>query len=186
MKLGRATVLAAASIVWAGSTASYGTLIGQSITTTSQVNAGPIQQRSDTVVDPGAEINFGDANAFSWMVPGDSIDFSPYGNVNAPWALNIALGATHNFAPSDTLTLTFELPSPLTYGVAAITQAITVNQIAGSLNGNLLTLTINDMTEVSQGDFGGNVRVIFSTVPEPTTALLLLPAALMLRRKTRG
>lgn len=187
MRLRSVSVWAAtAALVLMASSVSYATLIGQSIITTSQVNDGPIQQRSDVVVDPEAEIAVGHANAFSWMVDGDSINIGSYSNVNVPWVLDIALGANHTFAPSDKLTLTFTLPSPMTYDAAAITQAFTVNQITGNLNGSVLTLRIDDMTEVSQGDFGGHVRLIFRTVPEPTTALLMLPAAALLRRRRRG
>jgi len=163
-------------------------IIGLSVTATSQVNAGSIENRSDAAIDPGAEIQHGDSNDFNWMIPGDSIDYQPYPNVAAPNSVYISLAKDHTFSAGDVLHLSFELPAPYTFGVAAITQAITVNQIVASIAGNKLSMDISDMTEVSQGDFGGAVRVIFSIVPEPASAMLLaagMVLAAVRRRRSR-
>lgn len=158
--------VASAYLLCCGGSA-YASLLGASVTTQSQVNMDPVESRGDTVVDPGVEIQFGDANDFSWMVAGDAIDFGPRANPAAPWQVGIDFGATHDFEVDDVLTLKFSLPSSLEFGVAAITEAITVNLITGTLDGNMLTLEIEDMWQVSQGDFGGRIEVAFSVVSVP-------------------
>ncbi len=143
-------------------------ILGVGITTTSQVNAGPTEVRTDTVIDPGVEIQFGDAADFAWMVAGDSINVEPHPNPSAPWRYEILFGATHTFVEGDLLNLSFTLPYPLVYGAAAITVAETVTLINGVNNGNTLAFRFKNMIEVSQGDFGGRVQIVFEVIECPS------------------
>ena len=148
--------------------ANAASVIGEVMTTSSQVNSGPLQSRSDTAVDPGVEIQFlGNAGDFSWMAPGDSIDFRPYTNPAAPNAIEIRFGATHSFAASDVLTLTFALPSSFDYGVAAITIADNMGRVEASVSDNAMVVNFFDLWTVSEGDFGGRLVIIFNAEPPP-------------------
>lgn len=166
------TGLAMAAVL-AISTSAHAGLIGQSFTLTSTSIIGS-QTTSSTIIDPGAEISFGDANAPSWMVAGDAIDFGPSTNPIAPTQLHLSLGSTHNFIAGQDLVLTFDFgPNVDITGIGAITEAATVNLIGVVLDPQEIVLTIHDMYQVSFGDFGGGVTVKFQTVPAPGTLALL-------------
>lgn len=151
------------------------TLVGTDITTGSQVNAGPIESRTDAFADPGVEIQFGDGDDFSWMIAGDSIDFFPRSNPLAPWGLEIVFEEGHSFGAGDTLTMTFEFAHELEHVVRLDT--LTVQDVDGSFTGNVLTIEIGDLLPISffEGDpgFPGGVEFAFRFVPEPSVALLL-------------
>lgn len=164
--MGITSLLAIGAISGLGASA-QAQLLGTNITTTAQVNSASIESRTDAYIDPGAEILFGDGEAFSWMVAGDSINFEPHTNPNAPYAIQIDWGSMHSFEVEDQLTLGFELEAGWVYTVAAITVASTTTVIDGDFTGNVLTLDIEDMWQVSQGDFGGEIRVVFNAVLAP-------------------
>lgn len=165
---GCGVVVTSFGLLCAGS--AHASLYGHDLTTTSQVNMDPIESRTDTIVDPGVEIQYGDGSAFSWMIAGDSINVGPHGGVGV-YEVDILLASTHTFMQDDDLTLTFTLPAPFSFDDAVITKAITVNSIEGSLNGDTLSLTIHDMYQVSQLEpdplYDGEVEVAFTIVPAP-------------------
>lgn len=146
-------------------------VIGKSFTVTSESTFGNQTTASITAIDPGAEIEFGDANALNWMVTGDSIDFLPSGNPNASNQLQINFGSSHSFTASDELVLTFNFGNGIVLtGVGAITAAITVTDFQVALLPHSIVVTIGNMVEVSQDDFGGSFTLKFQTqdtVPAP-------------------
>jgi len=184
----RKSILATLVLCTLAASASAATILGANIDTASQVGAGPVSSRTDTVIDPGVEINFGDAHSFNWMRAGDSINFAPYPNPDAPWSIDMLFGASHDFAPNTPLVLTFTLPPTLNYGAAAIIRVDTIQQINAAKNANVMAVTINDMWQVSQGDFGGRLQIIFNAVevPEPASGLLAACGGLLLRRPRNG
>ncbi len=189
MKSCRATWLGRMAAVACGlllaAPARAGSVIGPNMTTSSQVNGGAIESRTDSMVDPGVEILFGDGNDFSWMVAGDAIDFSLSSNPVAPYRLDVFFGATHTFLPSDVVTLAFSLPDGFAYGPAAIVLADNVGRVNGTKVGNVLSFDFHDLWTVSLDDFGGQLGVVFA-VPEPGTLSLVVLGGLGLLRKVRA
>lgn len=172
-------------------------LIGQDITASWQaydgINSSPVFTRTDTVIDPGAEIAYGDAQSaqWNWMKPGDQIDVAPYPNPSAPWQYNLVFGPGHVFTFGTFLWLKFELPPELQYGnKTAIVALDNIQQVQITKpTAHTMEILIGDMWRVSQGDYGGGMTVHFNivAVPEPATGLsaLGLCGVFALRRRGR-
>lgn len=185
-------ICAFAGVVLVTGAARASMLLGRDVVTSSRAydatHSGPLFTRTDTVVDPGVEISYGDPQAitWNWMKPGDSVDIAPYANPSAPWQYHLEFGPTHVFPFGSYLWLKFELPADLQYGAAAIVEVTNFQGVVANKSAQAMEVLISDMWRVSQGDYGGSLTISFNVLPEPTSSLGFLSAAALLLRRRRG
>ena len=169
---------AAAVLLAAAQPAAAAPFLGEEIETLSQFG-GPPETRTETVASPGIEIQFSDANAFSWMLAGDYIEFTHN-------AIVINLDGAHSLTDVNDLHFEFRLTTGNFWdiGAMAIVKAINVNLISGSVAGDTFTLDIFDPENAHE--FGGLVEIRINNitdvggegpVPVPAPAALPLLAA---------
>ena len=155
---------------------------GTMVTVGSGLNSDSMVYQQATV-GAGAEITGG----YSWMLPGDSIDFYDSGNPGVPNEVTISLDANHVYTTSDILHMSIQLASGWAFDpsatalIAAIDiQVPTASFVATLISNDTLTFDMSGLDQVER--LGGHITYIFDaiapattpnqTVPEPTSLLL--------------